>query len=482
MKRQLTLLFLFCYFATTGLAQPAHSTTQGIRYVKLANTLREVDKADAAIDLLKRALPAFQATNFYWEAVTNELLGLSYSDLRDTTTALRYLEKARGQYLKLKYVASAWGVNEIVRNLSSKNLYAGIQINPTSIKLAILKTKYETDFYEKDIQSVVDIANPANTLFADASGSLRAGQDALRACFDSIQHYNIPNERVFVVLSNDVREELARNPENRKKLYSQLSRVLPNTTIHIDTTLTANREAELFTTGAIPRKVWPTTSALDFGSNSTVGGYFDPVAGPMDKKTFHGVTLPYGPNELAAQIESKRSLNLDAYKREAQRVVKEIADKELPARFNASNRGLQDRKTVGVGGDIVLALITYLHPEKAGTTAVAITPDDVERFKRLALNDYRELTQPKLSTITDPIIQSQAERDVRTLQSQLTEKQLIAGALWLDSVMKAYSTASSPKRFVFVRNADIGWVTGKFLETINYEYESTIAKGALYTR
>lgn len=482
MNRQLTLLFPFCFFAMSGLAQPARSTTQGIRYVKLANTLREVDKADAAIDLLKRALPAFQSTNFYWEAVTNELLGLSYSDLRDTTTALRYLEKARGQYLKLKYVASAWGVNEIVRNLSSKNLYAGIQINPASIKLAILKTKYETDFYEKDIQSVVEIANPANTLFADASGSLRAGQDALRACFDSIQRYNIPNERIFVVLSNDVREELARNSDNRKKLYSQLLRILPTNAIRIDTTLTANREAELFTTGAIPRKVWPTTSALDFGGSSTIGGYFDPVDGPMDKKTFHGINLPYGPMSLAAQIESKRLLNMDAYKREAQRFIREIAEKEFPTRFNAGNRGLQERKTVGVGGDIVWALITYLHPEKAGITAVAITPDDVEQFKRMALNDYRDLTQPKLNDITDPATRSQAENDIRTLQSQFTEKQLIAGALWIDSVMKAYSGTTLPKRFVFVRNADVGWVTGKFLETINYEYESTIAKGALYTR
>ncbi len=48
--------------------------------------------------------------------------------------------------------------------------------------------------------------------------------------------------------------------------------------------------------------------------------------------------------------------------------------------------------------------------------------------------------------------------------------------------MKTYSTPSAPKRFVFIRNSDIGWVTGKFLETISGEYESTIAKGALYTR
>ncbi|WP_461132024.1 tetratricopeptide repeat protein [Spirosoma lituiforme] len=482
MKRASTLLFLICFWCSDGMAQPAQNTTQAIRYIKLANTLRAVEKSDEAISLIKRALPAVQKNNFYWEAVANELLGLSYMDLRDSTTAISYLEKARAQYLKLKYVASAWGVNEIVRNLTNKNLYAGIQIGTSTIKLAILKTKYETDFYEKEIKSTVDIANPSATFFADASGSYRPTQDALKVCLDSIQRYNIPNERVFIVLSNDVREELARNPQNRKKIYDQLARVLPNSNLKIDTSLTADREAELFTTGAIPRKVWPTTSALDIGSNSTLGGYFDQAAGPANK-TFHGIHVPIGINSLVGQIDSKRSMNLDAYKKEAQRVVKTIMDRELTPRLNASNRGLQNRKTVGVGGDIVWALITYLHPEKAGVTAVAITMDDVDRFKRLALNDYRELTKPNLSEIANPEIKAQAESDIATIQNELNEKQIIAGALWLDAIMKTYSAMTGePKRFVFVRNADVGWVTGKFLETINFEYESTIAKGALYTR
>ncbi|GAB4052713.1 tetratricopeptide repeat protein [Spirosoma litoris] len=481
MKSLLTLLFVLNCWCLTGFAQKANSLHQAIRYIKLANTLREVDKSDAAINLLQRALPATKTTSLYWEAVTNELLGLSYSDLHDTTTAVRYLQRAGAQYLKLNYVASAWGVNEIVRGLSNKNLYAGIQIGLSSIKLAILKTKYETDFYEKDIKSIAEIANPSTTLFADASKGFRAEQDALRTCIDSIQRYNIPNERVFIVLSNDVREELARNPDSRRKVYDQLSRALPNSTLKIDTTLTANREAELFTTGAIPRKVWPTTSALDLGKNSTIGGYFDVGIG-LGSKTFHSLNLSLGTSSFVDKIEAKRSLSMDAYKREAQRVIKTIADSVFTSGFMAGNRGLQQRNTVGIGGDIVWALVTYLHPERAGFMAVPITMDDMNQFKRLALTDYRELTKPNLNGILDPAIREKAEKDITTLQSQLTEKQLIAGALWLESLMKAYSTASSPKRFVFVRNADVGWVTGKFLETINYEYESTIAKGALYTR
>lgn len=465
-------------------AQKASSLSQAIRYIKLANTLREVDKSQESINLLDRAMPAVQSKNLYWEAVTNELLGLSYKDIRDTTTAIRYLERARTQYTTLKYVASGWGVNEIIRNISGKNVYAGIQIGTAGVKVAIFKTKYETDFYEKDIKTTFDIPNSG--LVANASKSFIGGQDALRIGLDSIRRYNIPNERIFIVFSSDLGEGLARTPENRQALYDQLSRVLPNATLRIDTSLTTTREAELFTIGALPRKVWPTTSALNLGSNNTLGGYFDQDASRRNythaAKDFHEISLPIGITTLVERIDGRRSLGTDAFRREAQRVIKALADSALTPRLSGRNAGFKQRRTVGLGGDIALALVTYLHPDRAGVAGVPILEADVEQFRRLALTDYKALTQPDLKSIANAGVRSQAEKDVSTVQGQFTEKQLIAGALWLEAIMKAYTAGSGPKRFVFIRNANIGWVTGKFLETINNEYESTIAKGAMYTR
>ena len=484
MKRFSILSILLCFWLSSALAQNASGLTQAIRYIKLANTLREVDKSQESINLLNRAMPAVQFKNPYWEAITNELLGLSYKDIRDTTTALRYLERARTQYTNLKYVASGWGVNEIIRALSGKNVYAGIQIGTEGVKVAIFKTRYETDFYEKDIKSTFDIPNSG--LLATASKSFIGGQDALRVGLDSIRRYSIPNERIFIVFSSELGEGLARSPQNRQALYEQLTRVLPNATLRIDTTLNAMREAELFTIGAIPRKVWPTTSALNLGSTNTIGGYFDQAASRRNythaAKDFHEISLPIGINTLVERIESRRSLGLDAFKREAQRVVKAIADSALAPQLNGRNSGFKQRKTVGIGGDIALALVAYLHPDKAGVAGVPILEADVEQFKQLALTDYKALTQPNLKSIAASGTRNQAEKDISTAQNQLSEKQLIAGALWLEALIKAYNAGSSPKRFVFIRNANIGWVTGKFLETINFEYESTIAKGAMYTR
>ncbi|MGV3560894.1 tetratricopeptide repeat protein [Larkinella arboricola] len=478
MKRFFSLSYLSLFLAVTTacpvLAQKAVSTGQAIQYIKLANTLRALDKPQDAINLLERALPAVRGKDRYWEAVTYELLGLAYYENSNTENADYYLKLARSRYEKLRYVASAWGVNELIRELSGKNLYAGIQFGASDVKLVIFKTRYESDFYEKDIKTRIQVPNVS--FVADATNSLKAGQDALKVCLDSIRHYNIPAERIFIVFSNEMKEGLARTPATKKMLYDQLSRALSNSSLRIDTTLSTHREAELFTVGSIPRKVWPTTSALNIGSDATAGGYFDP------NRTFHPIELPVGVNTLVSRIENKRSLSTDAFKREAQRVVKAVADTALGPRFKTRGTGLQNRRTVGLGGDVAWALVTYLHPEKSGTTAVAISMEDVDQFKKRVMDDYQALTHPDVKQIADALTRTKAEQEIRTVRNQVGEKQLIAGVLWLEAIMKTYSTPSVPKRFVFIRNADIGWVTGKFLETISGEYESTIARGALYTR
>ncbi|GAB3702696.1 hypothetical protein GCM10027592_32370 [Spirosoma flavus] len=488
MKHTFTILT----FASIGLfvrpvfCQPAQTPLQAVHYIKLANTLREVDKSQESINLLLRAMPGVQSKNLYWEAVTNELLGLSYKDIRDTTNSLRYLERARTQYTRLKYVASGWGVNEIIRDISGKNVYAGIQIGSSGVRVAIFKTKYESDFYDKDIKATFDIPN-SPLLYADASNTFKPGQDALRIGLDSVKRYNIPDERIFIVLSSDVDGNQSLSPQRRKVLFQQLSQVLPNSTIRIDSTLTPAREAQLFTTGTVPRKVWPSTSALNLGNTQTMGGYFDQDAYRRNfthaDKAFHALNLPIGISTLVDRIERRRSgLSTEAFRREAQRVVKTIADSLLKPYLTSQAAGLRERRTVALGGDVVLALVTYLHPDKADITAVPILPEDVERFQRAALTDYKTLIHPDLQSITNTKTRTQIENTTNDLEKQFTERQLIVGSLWLSAIVSSYNSIANPKRFVFVRNANISWVTGKFLETINFEYESTIAKGAMYTR
>ena len=465
MKFLLPSLLLLGSVIIPGVAQPARSTVEAIHFIKLANSFRALERSPQAINLLMRALPAVESNDVYWAAVAYELLGLAHNEQENRLDAIRYLQQARSRYRKLRYEGSVWVVGELIREISGKNLYAGIQFGSSGTKLAIFQTRLVNGFYEKDIKSRIDIPNETNRLS-------RAGKDALAACIDSLRRYNIPNERIFVVIGSEIGRSVVKMPDinNKQKLYNQLSGVLPKGAQDIDTTLTPMREAELFTLGAIPRKVWPSTSALEISGGGTMGGYFD------NNRKFHAITVPFGPKALVSKIEEKHSLNMNAFKREAQEVIKTIADTALIPKFYTQNQSLQQRKTVGVGGDITWALLAYLHPEKATTTAVPITLADVTRFKELALTNYQALTHPDLDGISDPVVRRVAQKDVNTMQNLLDEKQIIAGALWLDTILRIYSTQPNPKRVVFIRNSDIGWVTGKFLETINRESTQTIAR------
>lgn len=468
MRRYFLLLLFFGLVALPGAAQQARTSLEAIHFIKLANSFRALDRSPQAVNLLIRALPAVQNKELYWEAVIYELLGLAYNEQQNRLAAVRYLHQAQNKYQKLHYEGSVWAVSEMIREISGKNLYAGIQFGVSGAKLAIFQTRLVNGFYEKDIKVRIDIPNETDRLS-------RASKEAITACIDSLRRYNIPNERIFIVIGSEIGRSVVKIPDinNKQKLYDQLSRVVPRGVQGIDTTLTPTREAELFTLGAIPRKIWPSTSALEISGGGTMGGYFD------QNRKFHAITVPFGPKALVSKIEEKRSLTVNAFKREAQEVIKTIADTALVPKFYTQNQGLQQRKTVGVGGDITWALLAYLHPEKANVTAVPITLEDVTLFKELALTDYKRLIQPDLSSITDLRIRSMAQKDISTLQNLLDEKQIIAGALWLDAILRIYSTQPVPKRVVFIRNSDIGWVTGKFLETINRESTQTIAQRAV---
>ncbi len=462
-------IFLLSCCVSAAVAQNPQTSPEALHYIKLGNTMRVVDKPQEAIGLLLRALPLVQNKDPYWEAVTYENLGLAHSDQENSADAVRYFQKALALYKRLNFAASETAMRELIDQVTGKTLYAGIDIGSSGIKLAIFRTTYENGFFAKDIRSKPNAPNV--TLVSGTDQSVLTGQAVMRAYMDSIRYYNIPNNRVYIAFSSGINETLGKVPGRKRKLYDALIRLLPNDSLRIDTTLTVAREAELFTVGAIPRKVWQTTSCIDIGSGNTKGGYYDA------NQHFHSISVPYGTKTLASLIDNSRSLDMSAYRSRAQQVVRAIADTLIRLEFNTANPSLQQRKTVGLGGGIAWAMASYLHPERATSTAVPLTLADVERFRQLALTNYQALIRPDLSNLTDAALREKAEQDIGNVQSQFNEKQIIAGALLLESIMKAYATTAVPKRFVFIRDSDIGWVTGKFLETINRDYAQKLTAG-----
>lgn len=468
-------LILLISWSISSQAQNARNPAEALHFIKLGNTLRMVDRPQQAVDLLLRALPAVQLKDFYLEAVAYENLGFAYGDLDNSQTALSYFQKALFLYQKLNYGASEAAMRQLIGEMAGKNLYAGIDVGASGVKLAIFRTTYENGFFNKDIK--VKPTAPNVTLVSGTAQSFQVGQEVLNAYLDSIRRYKIPADHIYIAFSSGINETLGKTPARKKKLYELFSAITTSgvaegNKLIIDSTLTAAREAELFMVGSVPRKLWTTSSCMDVGSGNTKGGYYDA------ERRFHSVSLPYGTKTLANLIDNNQSLAIDAYKTEAQRIIRTIADTAVNLEFNTTSPGLHQRRTVALGGGIAWAMTVYLHPEKAGTTAVPLTTGDTDRFVQLALTNYQALIHPDLTNLTDPVVRQKAEADVNNVQNQFNEKQLIAGALLLQTIFRAYANTSIPKRFVFIRDSDISWVTAKFLETLNKDYERAIAKGA----
>lgn len=469
------LLFSWLAASLSLNAQNARTPVEAARFIKLGNTLRMVDRPQQAVDLLLRAVPAVQQKDLSQEAIAYENLGYAYSDLQNRPEAVRYYQRALTLYQKLGFSASEAAMRQLLNEAAGKDLYAGIDIGASGVKLAIFRTTYDNGFYAKDIRAKP--LAPNVTLVSGTAQSFDAGRDVMKAYLDSIRRYNIAPDRVYMAFSSGINESLGKMPDKKKKLYDMLTSLvatsLPNgKAMPIDTTLTAAREAELFMVGTIPRKFWASTSCIDIGSGNTKGGYYD------GSGQFRPISFSFGTKTLAAQIDNKRSLDISAYKEEALKAIRPLIDTTINLEFNTASPGLQQRKTVAFGGGIAWAMTAYLHPERAGATAVPITQGDVDRFRQLVLNDYQALIHPDLSSLTDPVVRKKAEADLTNAQNQFNEKQLIAGALLLDAVVRAYSNTSVSKRFVFIRDSDIGWVTGKFMEQLNRSYERAVAKGA----
>lgn len=471
-------LFLFLTILLSSFhvqAQNARNTVEALHFIKLGNTLRMIDRPQQAIDLLLRAMPAVQTKDLYLEAMACENLGYAYNDQENKLEALRYFQKARSIYKTLKYGASEAAMQQLTQEVSGKELYAGIDIGSSGIKLAIFNTSNEDGFYTKNVKSKP--LPPNITLISGTQKSFQAAQAVVKTYVDSIRKYNIPANRVYIAFSSGVNETMARTPSKKKELYELISaatnsNLLDQDSLRVDSTLTAAREAELFMIGSVPRKLWQTTSCMDIGSGNTKGGYFG------DNRRFQSVSLGWGTKTLTNVIDKTGSMSMDAYRSEAQRIVRGLADSAMTDLFAMANAGLHQRRTVALGGGIAWAMATYLHPEKAGTTAVSLTMEDARRFVRLALTDYQALTHPNLTDLSGTAIRKKAEADLVNVQSQFNEKQIIAGALLLEAIFRGYNGINQAKRFVFIRDSDISWVTAKFLEKLNQDYERAIAKSA----
>ncbi len=458
------LFLLFCALLAGSIPDIQAQTVsedQALQYIKTGNTLREAQQYERAEEMLKIGLEATKGKNRYWEASANELLGMLYRDVSDTTKAVFYINEALDIYRDLRVATSVRALTDILNGMQGKpERYAGIEIGAKGVKLSVIAARLNIEgFYQFKILHDESI-NPNIVTLADSAinQAIEAVNLFLKKAKDE---FKISEEHIYLIGSSGVREA-AQRANQLASLTQQL-----NDGIESDTQvkfITAEEEAFLVIQGSTLPKYRAISSTVDIGSGNTKGGFVRGIGGEL----LEPITFSFGTETLVPSIK-QRQLNGDiSYDSATVLVGKEI--QQEVARAFAMNSGLKTRAIVHLVGGVVWAATSYMYPESAQELFVRISPRHVQQFKHLAIESYQKATNPSLEGIADSTLRAMAQANILQAQKDFGREQLIAGLTILEALLTQYSQTPPTKRFIYARQGYIGWITGYIMREIRQEY------------
>jgi hypothetical protein len=440
-------------------SQDFRKINNALRYIKLGNTLREAQQYDISEKYLRQGLQIITAEgDKYWEAAVYENLGLLYKDQDKQEDAARYFNKALAIYRQLNMSLSEKALEQLLNGAEGKEqLYAGIEIGAKGIKLSILGIQLnsagEVEYFLKSDSSV----NPEPAALTPQA--LQETSEVIKG-FTRVANskYNISPDRIYLVISSGLKAEL----DKKQKLEDFTKATTPAG--YSMRSVNSSEEAELAVLGTVPPKRRYTTSLIDVGSNKTNGGYF------MDaSQTFDAVFFPVGTKSFVSMIKAKNPYNITEFTIHAEKLWKDslsaIARNELSRRA-----GLRNRSAIYLGGGIVWCIATYLHPEKVNDNYVELTADDLRRFRISVVNNFSRTIQPDLSDISNETLLMDAKKTISRAQNTYDQESLIAGAVWVDGLMKELNATQPAKRFYFSKYAYVGWMSGYISRAVAEDY------------
>ena len=184
--KQLVICALLLVFGTSIFAQ---QPKMAIRQIKIGNTYRETNQYEEAEKALHTGLDLVrQQRDRYWEAVACENLGLLYRDMDDSIQAVHFFESAMRIYQEMNLGGSRLAMFQLSQSIrKGGDLYAGIDIGSTGIKLTMIQVTLGTEgryVYNSAHDSSI------NSNFGDLNSSaFESGKAAIRNYFTYIFFY-----------------------------------------------------------------------------------------------------------------------------------------------------------------------------------------------------------------------------------------------------------------------------------------------------
>ena len=465
MKKYILLFFIgLLVIGTAGAQDYYRKINNALRYIKLGNTLREAQQYDLSEKYLRQGLQIItEQGDKYWEAATYENLGLLYKDQDKPEDAARYFNKALAIYRQLKMSLSEKALEQMLTGAEGKEQsYAGIEIGAKGVKLSILSIQLNSSGEVEYVLKADSSVNPEPAALTPQSQQETA--EALRKFIEVAKtRYGISADKLYVVISSGLKAEL----DKKDKSIDFVKAITPaNASADFAIKFVSSaEEAELSVLGTVPPKRRYSTSLLDVGSNKTNGGYF------MDaSQSFDAVYFPVGTKSFVSMVKNKNPFNINEFARYAETLFKDslsrIVRDELGRRA-----GLRNRSSTYLGGGIVWCIATYLYPEKVDDNYVELTPEDIRRFRTMVLSNYTKTIQPDISNITNETLMLDARKTISRAQNTYDQESLIAGAIWIDGLMKELNTTQPVKRFYFSKYSYVGWISGYISRAVAEEYK-----------
>ena len=432
--------------------------------LKTASSLLEAHQFEAAEQYYKKGLEnAIRYHDIYSEAFANEGLGNYYTKTDQTSLAIMYYKKAiilyRGQGLKV--IANV--VESLLKSVEGiGDLYAGIEVGAKGIKLSVIDVMLNNKDrqYEYNLKLDTSINTDAASL---SYQSEKESREAIAKLMDIVvNRFKVDRKHTYIVISSGLKQDLDRY----EKVDYFANVIRPKTidsSIHI-MYVTPEQESELSFTGIVPQEKRFINNQLDVGGGNTKGGYIS------REKKFVPVTFPLGTKSFQRLVEGRVQGNLETFNKAAEKLIQDSLRKVIIYEL-ANKQDFKLRDVVYLSGGIVWSIASLIHPKSSAiNNYTELTFGDIEEFRSRILSDYKDLIQPDLSFIKNPAEASITQNNITRVVNTYDQKALLAGAIWLDELLKQINTVNPDKKFIFPKYAYVGWISGYIVKKVSEQF------------
>jgi hypothetical protein len=367
--------------------------------------------------------------------------------------------------LPLISVCFLYGQSTIKLKYKNSSVYAGIDVGSKGVKLSILEignnAKKNGAFNVlKDTAINTDLISFNEPAFQNTLNGLYKLYNV------AIKGYNIPPERIFILLSSGVKVQ-AEKAEKISWVNSLVDsfRLKTNEPARPIPMIDVKEEARLSHLGIVPELRRFSTFLIDIGSGNTKGGYF-PYGNTKDFKLFQ---LTWGTKSVANATEKRLEddNSLINYNKQLQRVIAGEANSEIIYAINVSGAyNMSDN--IAFSGGIAWAAATLMYPELLDNSVIGVTYDEVLKFGERLFREYPSFSDSAIvKSIRDRSLDKVAiGKEVKRVHQVFDQRSLMSGTALLLKIMRQFEGIYTKKQFFLVKSGQVGWISAYVDQTI----------------